>query len=68
MSEDSHVDNTLPLIDPILVRWLQARYPDRCPSIDYSDRKIWMEAGAREVVNTLIELHNSQQKEDDEDI
>ncbi len=54
----------LPYIPPDLLSSLEARYPDRCPDIQDSDRVIWFKAGQRQVVNYLID-QQSRQKEAD---
>ncbi len=51
-----------PAIDPKLVEWLDKIFPDRCPDEGHSDRKIWIDAGARKVVRRLIEELRRQQE------
>lgn len=52
-----------PYIDDLLLEWLDQQFPDRCPRISDSDRQVWMAAGARQVVDHLKALHNSQMKD-----
>jgi len=45
----------IPLQDTdALILWLDTLYPDKCPNPKDSEREVWMKAGERRVVNTLI--------------
>lgn len=46
---------TLPAISAELIKALDARFPDKCPKPDASDRSIWIAVGQRQVVELLIE-------------
>ena len=43
---------------------MDSMYPDKCPTLDCSDRAIWYKAGQRSVVNFLIQQLNLQLKGD----
>jgi hypothetical protein len=45
---------TIPNETNELIKWLDVMYPDRCPNPEDSEREVWMKAGERRVVNTLI--------------
>lgn len=36
-----------------LLKELDERFPDKCPDINDSDRKIWIDKGKREVIEFL---------------
>lgn len=42
-----------PFVPPELVRWLEANFPDRSPSVTDTDRQIWTKVGNVEVVKVL---------------
>lgn len=42
-----------PPVDPELVRFLEAAYPDRCPDPKDHERSIWAKVGNAEVVRFL---------------
>jgi hypothetical protein len=49
-----------PPIDEVLIRKLEEIYPDRCPSIEASDREIWRYGGQVELVRMLRSVYNEQ--------
>ena len=52
--------SVLPLHDiPALIEWLNALYPEKCPDPKHTEREIWMKAGERRLVNTLISKLNA---------
>ena len=54
----------LPLTIPEFIEWLDNLYPERCPDINDSEREIWMKAGERRLVRSLIsKLKSTEQKE-----
>lgn len=53
------MDETPP-IPKQLIDWLSERIPDRCASLDQSDREVWFNAGKRNVVNFLVDKYNEQ--------
>lgn len=53
-----------PKIPQALVDYLDKAIPDRCPSIDTPDRKVWFDAGRRSVVvflQTLLQHQNTSE-------
>jgi len=58
-----------PPVSEATVLDLEARFPDRCPNANASDREVWLAAGAAEVVRFLRhhfeEQTNPQQEDDD---
>jgi len=60
LTQDYDLKRGAPPLDPALIGWLDAAYPERCPRSHMSERDIWMEAGARHLINRLISLHNKQ--------
>lgn len=54
--------NAAPAIDSPLLDWLDKLYPERCPDIGQSDREIWVNVGARQVVRRLrLELQRQEE-------
>lgn len=49
-----------PAVPEPLLKELERLFPDRCPSPDWSSRKIWMEVGKRSVVKFLRERFDHQ--------
>lgn len=45
----------LPTLSVDLVAELDRLYPERCPDPNQSNREIWMEVGARNLVRYLLE-------------
>ena len=46
-------ENSFPYVPEDLVEALDSLFPDRCPSPEWDDRRIWIEVGQRKVVNLL---------------
>jgi hypothetical protein len=42
-----------PYVPPELVAHLDSAFPDRCPTMDMSEREIWAAAGARRVIERM---------------
>jgi len=58
-------DDTLwPPIDEALLKKLEEVFPEKCPSLDSSDREIWVYVGSRSVVRMLRAVYLEQQQED----
>jgi|TARA_R100000479_G_scaffold174872_2_gene124358 hypothetical protein len=55
---ESSQEKILPDIPKNLLEELDARFPEKCPSIDEDDRSIWVYAGQRSVVKLLWEHYN----------
>lgn len=56
---------SIPKVPPLsaeLVSVLNQRFPLRLPKEEWSDRKIWIEVGKREVIEFLITEHKRQQE------
>lgn len=53
-----------PLIDKTLLDYLKAIFPLQPPKMEDADRKIWMDAGAQNVIQHLIHLHEKQTRGD----
>ena len=49
-----------PFVTEELVTSLERAFPDRCPRMDYPDRRIWFEAGQVSVVEFLRGIHEEQ--------
>ena len=47
------MSKNIPIYAVDLIRMLDSKYPERCPSIDEDERSIWMYAGKRELVRHL---------------
>ncbi len=54
--ENPHRD--FPAVHPELVERLAELFPDKCPTLDASDREIWAAAGRAQVVAFLREISN----------
>lgn len=58
-------DETLwPPIDEALLKKLDQVFPDKCPDINDSERRIWVDVGARGVVRMLHAVYLEQQELD----
>lgn len=57
-------DSLWPPIDEALLKKLDQVFPEQCPDISCPERKIWMDAGARQVVRMLRAVYLEQQDED----
>ncbi len=44
-----------------LLQWLQAKFPDRAPSRDDSERHIWIKVGHIEVIQHLEKMYREQE-------
>jgi hypothetical protein len=55
--------NRLPPVDPQLVEWLEAKWPNRVPDIDEADREIWAAVGRQEVIAYIKGIANKTVKE-----
>ncbi len=53
-----------PEIPHALISKLKEIYPDKCPSIDTSDREIWRYGGQVELVRMLESVYNEQNTTD----
>jgi hypothetical protein len=49
-----------PLIPEPLLKALDAAFPARCPDINWPERRVWMEAGKRAVVELLMARFKEQ--------
>lgn len=52
----------VPYIREDLIKHLNARFPDRSPHIEDSEREIWMKAGERRLVTWLVQQFKDQQE------
>jgi len=43
----------LPSVDPQLIEWLEAQYPNRVPDIEARDRDVWAAVGQQQVITYL---------------
>lgn len=53
----------LPILSVDLIDWLDEQYPERCPDPKQSDREIWIYAGARQVVRSLLAKKKQEEEE-----
>lgn len=44
----------IPRLSSELISYLDELIPNRLPELDWSDRRIWFEAGRRSLVDTLV--------------
>ena len=51
-----------PVIPKDLLEALEKKFPDKCPSINMTDREIWRNVGSVEVVRHLRFIYNEQNK------
>jgi hypothetical protein len=51
----------IPPLDAVLVDALDKRFPERCPDPEWTDRKVWIEVGKREVIRFLLNQLERQQ-------
>lgn len=54
-------DQLWPPIDEALIVMLNRLIPERCPSLDDDERKIWFNVGQRQVVRMLQAIYIEQQ-------
>ncbi len=52
-----------PPIDEALLKKLDETFPEKCPDINDTERKLWMDVGARQVVRMLRAVYLEQQDE-----
>lgn len=50
----------MPVIDKVLVEYLEQMYPDVSPELSMSDREIFFRRGAVDVVRTLRRIYAEQ--------
>lgn len=55
-------DIKLPPISKDLIDVLEALFPDKCPDINDSDRKIWIDVGQQKVIRFLKHQFKLQQE------
>lgn len=55
-------DNNNPPVHIDLIRYLDQRFPDKCPRLDEQQREVWSLCGSRAVINQLIQLYETQNK------
>ena len=51
----------IPELPASLLRVLDQAFPEKCPQVDWSARRIWIEVGRRSVVRLLWEIYEYQQ-------
>ena len=51
---DDTVNEGYPGIDEALIIKLKELFPERCPTIDMTDREIWLYSGQVKLVKTLM--------------
>ncbi len=54
----------LPLDTESFLKLLDEQHPARFPDPTWAERKIWMEAGKRDLVETYVHLFNKQSNYD----
>jgi hypothetical protein len=52
----------LPSVSKALLEALEERFPERCPEIDWEDRRIWFYSGQRELIKFLRAEYDNQNK------
>ena len=57
---DPTIDEGYPAIDEALILKLKEKFPERCPSIDMTDREIWVYSGIVKLVNILESVYIEQ--------
>ena len=57
---DDTVNEGYPAIDEALIIKLKELFPDRCPTIDMTDREIWLYSGQVKLVNILESVYIEQ--------
>ena len=55
-------DIDLPYIPDDLLSELDKRFPNCCPSLTATDREIWFSAGARSVIDYLLDQRRRQKE------
>lgn len=54
------MSNPCPTIPDALMKWLDEMYPERSPEPSMSPAEMWMRAGERRLVRTLLSRHKDQ--------
>jgi len=57
---DDTVNECYPAIDEALIIKLKELFPDRCPTIDMTDREIWLYSGQVKLVKILESVYIEQ--------
>lgn len=57
---DPTIDEGYPAIDEALIIKLKEKFPERCPSIEMTDREIWVYSGIVKLVNILESVYIEQ--------
>tara|TARA_A200000159_G_scaffold76789_1_gene71141 strand:- start:4270 stop:4470 length:201 start_codon:yes stop_codon:yes gene_type:complete len=57
---DDTVNEGYPAIDEALIIKLKELFPDRCPTIDMTDREIWLYSGQVKLVKILESVYIEQ--------
>ena len=52
----------LPNIDKRLIAILAEKFPDKSPSLDFSDKEVWYRAGQAAVVRYLVAQQEAQEQ------
>jgi len=56
-----------PGVTKALIEWLEATYPNRVPSLEMSDREVWIAVGEQRVISKLRNLHDNPPGRDDDE-
>tara|TARA_R100000988_G_C3864803_1_gene100993 strand:+ start:197 stop:397 length:201 start_codon:yes stop_codon:yes gene_type:complete len=57
---DDTINEGYPAIDEALIIKLKELFPDRCPTIDMTDREIWLYSGQVKLVKILESVYIEQ--------
>lgn len=57
---DDIINEGYPAIDEALIIKLKELFPDRCPTIDMTDREIWLYSGQVKLVKILESVYIEQ--------
>ena len=57
------MDDLFPPIDEALLKKLDETHPEACPDPSATEREIWMQVGARQLVRMLWAVYLEQQNE-----
>ena len=52
----------LPTFSYDMIDYLEKQYPEKCPDIQDTERSIWMYAGKRDLVRTLVALKKRDER------
>ena len=58
--DNAGVDEEFPLISEPLLRKLQEMFPEKCPTIEMTEREIWIYSGQVKLVNMLESVYIEQ--------